>query len=183
MTCITLANYGVNFFFPTFLTQVRGLGAAAASSITSVFFIANIFGTLVGGIVAVALGRRKPILIVAGFGLLIGYLCLFTLTAVPMLIAAMSFAGFMSLMNPAAQSASLEVPAMTTAKAAGANSMMYGFGSILTLILSPVLGGLSGAIGLTGAMVAFVISLVVIAIIASFFFKDRGPKTKDADAK
>jgi MFS family permease len=178
MTGVTLANYGVNFFYPTFLSQIRGLSATAASSVTSVFFLANTIGTLVGGVVAVALGRRKPIIMIAGIGLLVGYLSLFSLTSVPMLVVAMGFTGFMSLMNPAAQSAALEVPDMTPAKAAGANSMMYGFGSILTLFMSSILGGLSGAIGLTGAMVTFTVTLIAIAIIAALFFKDRGPKAK-----
>ncbi|MDR0472266.1 MAG: MFS transporter [Treponema sp.] len=178
ITCTTLASNGTNFFYPTFLSQVRGLSPAVAGSITSVRFLGNTIGSLVGGAVAIALGRRKPIIMTAAFGLLIGYLSLFNLTYIPVLIAAMFFAGFMNLMTPAVQSAALEVPNMTPAMAAGGNSMMYGFGSLLALFISPILGGLSASIGLTGAMSAYVLTIIVIAAIASFFFIDRGPKVK-----
>jgi cyanate permease len=178
MTGGALANNGVNFFYPAFLNQVRGLGAAAAGSVTSLSFIAGALGSLVGGIAASTLGKRKPIIVFTTIGRLVSLAGLFVFTSVPLLTACMALSGFMGLSQPAASSATTEVPGMTPVMAAGAYSMCYGLGSLLTLFISPILGGLQGVMGLTGAMVLFCFATRGVAFMSSLLIKDNGPKAK-----
>lgn len=179
MTTFTVMQFGINFYYPTFLAEIRGFGTAAASSVTSIQFIAGAIGSFVGGIVAVALGKRKPILIPACIATLATLVGLFIFNNVALLITMMfAFGLIFNLRNPAAQTASTEVKGMNAAMASGANSMMFGFGSLLTIFISPVLGALQKTIGLTGAMLVFCMGLAIIGIVPTFFMKETGPKAE-----
>jgi cyanate permease len=179
VTCGTFVTYSIGFYYPTFLSQVRGFNAATASSITSVTFIAGAIGSLMGGIVTTAVGRRKP-LIVGGIAITLATVIgLFTLTQTAVLILIMACNGcFRSLSAPVASTASTEVDNMSPAMAAGANSMLFGFGSLLTFFISPLIGALQNIIGLSNALLFLCCGLIAAGLIVSFWIRETGPKAK-----
>lgn len=168
----------LNYFFPTFLQEVRGLEAAASGTITGIRALASLIGSLIGGTVAVALGRRKPLALAATAGIVGSFILLFSVESVPALTAIMFFNGAMNFMNPALQSAAQDIPNMTAASSAAANSMMYGIGTFLGLFLPSILAALQDSMGLTGAMKTCALTVAMISFAASLFMKERGPKAK-----
>lgn len=169
----------LNFFYPTFLQQVRGMDAAASGMVVGVRSLASLIGSLVGGSVAVFLGRRKPLILAGTAGIVITFIMLFSFDNVTVLMAIMFLNGAMNFMNPAVQSACQDVPDMTAASSAAANAMMYGFGTFLGLFIPTILAALQGAMGLSGAMKVCAITVSVISFIAAVFVKERGPKAKN----
>lgn len=179
MTAVTVMNYGINFYYPTYLSTVRGLSAAAAGSVTSVSQIAGAIGSFAGGAAAVALGKRRIIIIPTTIITLLTVLGLISFEQTMLLMIVMFIYGFTnSFRTPAAQSASTEVEGMTPAMASGANFMLYGFGSFMTMVISPVLGMLEQTMGLSMAMLLFCGGLALIGLIASFTIPETGPKAK-----
>lgn len=168
----------LNYFFPMFLQEVRGLDAAASGSITGIRSLASLIGSLIGGTVAVALGRRKPLVVVATAGIVGSFIMLFSVESIPVLTAIMFFNGAMNFMNPALQSAAQDIPNMTAASSAAANSMMYGIGTFLGLFIPSILAALQNSMGLTGAMKTCALTVAIISFLASLFMKERGPKAK-----
>lgn len=178
-TMTMLSLYAIIYYFPTYLSTVVGLSQAAASSVTSVMFIAGIVGTLGGGVLATAIGKRKIILVIGNFASAIAGIALFLVDQVPLLITVMAiFAISRNIRAAAMQSASLEVEGMTPAMGAGASSMLFGFGSFVTLILSPLMTALINAFGFTSAMMILSGGIMFIGGFVSLFMKDSGPKAK-----
>jgi predicted MFS family arabinose efflux permease len=178
-TLATLAYYTVSFYYPAFLSTVVGLSEVAASSTTSVLFVAGATGTFLGGVITTALGKRKLIIVLSNILTAIASIGLFLLKEVSLLIVAMaSFGIVFAIKNTAMQAASTEVEGMTPAMGAGANSMLYGFGSLMTMFLSPVIGAFVALFGFSIAMVVLCVGLSIISIIISVLMKDSGPKAK-----
>ena len=178
-TCKTVVRYGINFYYPAFLSTVKGLSDMAASSITGVSLLSGAIGTAVGGTAAVALGRRRPIIIASNLVTLISVIGLMVFNDTAILIAMMFLFGFShSFASPALQTSSTEVEGMTPAMASGANFMLFGFGSVLTMIIAPLLGVLENTVGLTMALLLFAGTFAVIAVISGFTVHETGPKAK-----
>ena len=178
MIFYVLGTSCLNFFFPSFLQNVRGLEAGASGTVTGVRSLASLIGSLVGGSVAIALGRRKPIVNIATLGILVSFLLLFNVKGVVPLTVVMFANGVMNFMNPAIQTAAQEVPGTTPESASAANAMLYGIGTFLGLFLPTILGTLEKSVGLSSAMSITCVGVALISWIASFFMVDRGPKAK-----
>lgn len=175
MTALTILNYGVSFYYPTFLSAEKGISDAAASSITSVQVVAGMIGTFLGGAAAMALKKRKSIIIPSCLLTIGAVILMLVFNSVPVLIVMMFAYGFVKNFNgPAVSTSSTEVKGMNPVMASGANFMLYGFGSFLTMIIAPLLGSMAETIGLTMAMIVFCGACAVIAAIASFVITETG---------
>jgi MFS family permease len=178
-TLTALASHVIGYYYPTFLRTIIGLSDVAASSVTSVLFAAGTIGTFLSGIFTTALGKRKLPIVLSTALTTISFVGLFLLKEVSLLIVAMVFYGIVNgLKNTAVQAASTEVEGMTPAMGAGANSMLYGFGSFMTLFLSPIIGMFVDLFGFSVAMIVLCAGLAFISFIVSAFIKDSGPKVK-----
>ena len=176
MTETTVMYYGITFYYPVFLSEVRGMTASQASSITSVVQIACAAGNLAGGATTIAVGKRKALILPTTALSLITLAGLFAGSNALLLVVMMFLFGFCySFKGPAAQTSATEVEGMTPAMASGANFMLYGFGSVASIVISPVLSGLSNMMGLEKAMPVFCIGLTLISIGAAFTLPETGP--------
>jgi sugar phosphate permease len=74
MTAMTFALGGMAFWFPTYLSRVRGLGLQEANTIFGgITVLAGLIGTFLGGYLGDRLARRTPkaYLLVSGVGMLL----------------------------------------------------------------------------------------------------------------
>ena len=174
----TMAVTGMNTYLPQFLENVRGYTDVAASALTGVITAVGVAGTLSGGVVTTALGRRKPF--IAPFVLataIFGALGLGART--PWLITSMLI--LYSLANnfrtTAYQTMATEFDGTTPALAAAASAMYNGLGFIGTLALPALFSLGEGLMGDVGSMLIFM-PLFAIAAVISCFLPETGPKKK-----
>lgn len=183
-TMLTLAYMTISFYYPNFLIQQNGFSQQAASSITSVLFGAALAGSMIGGSLCTALGKRKILMIASCIGCTVTLFVLFTVKSVPVLIATMVVYGICTAMKtPVALTAATEVKGMTPAMSGGINGMLFGFGSLFTIVLPSVLNALYGAVGMSMGMIIFCSGVSVVGLIFALLMVDRGPKAKAAAEK
>lgn len=84
---IFIPSICLSSFLPTALSEVRGIDAAAAGSVSSVIMFGNLFGGFLGPVIAAKVGKMKPVLIgfavISAAGTAFGWLAP---TGIPMIL-------------------------------------------------------------------------------------------------
>lgn len=162
-------------YMPTYLIG-RGIAEGTAYAASSMFSIVGMVGSVVGGILATKVWRRKLVMTVAMVGFM---LCGLGLTFLPGMIAVvLSVAlGFFfnvqvtSQSNLIIESAMAKNPMMIS----GAFAMANGTGMLMTLIVSPAFTAITAAVGMDMAYRVF-FAVCILGLLAVMSAKESGRK-------
>ena len=173
-----LATLGANMitnYYPSYLQIVRGIDAGTASRWSGYVPLAGIVGTLAGGAISTAIGRRRPVFIpgavMTGVSM---FFCLVAKVPAAVIVSVILF-GFASRYKiPAMTTATTEMKDSIPAMAAGAYALMYGVGSVIGAAAPKVLSGATIVFGMETAMLIFA-GITMGSVIFAFFVKETGP--------
>ena len=167
-------------FLPTFLGTV-GIPAGTITTAVSLFSIAGMIGSLIGGILVAQVPMRKPILLVAAVVYLICGVLTTTITSPVPITLLIILLGFFYNVPVTASSMLLIEYAMgkNPMMISGGVAMMSGVGMLLTIAVSPLFTSFAGGMGMGGAFRVFYIALVI-SVIAAFLAKETGRKQAQA---
>ena len=162
-------------YLPSFLETVRGYDADTASLYAGLVATVGIGGTVVGGAVSSALGRRRPVFILGGAGAAVSLALLLVAEATPLLLLGIAVFGFMYRYKlPALQTAMTELPGVTPAIAAGGYGLMFGIGYVLGIFTPRVMSAVTQAFGMEAAMLLFA-GLMAVSALISCGIRETGP--------
>lgn len=162
-------------YLPSFLETVRGYDADTASLYAGLVATVGIGGTVVGGAVSSALGRRRPVFILGAAGAAVSLALLLVAEATPLLLLGIAVFGFMYRYKlPALQTAMTELPGVTPAIAAGGYGLMFGIGYVLGIFTPRVMSAVTQAFGMEAAMLLFA-GLMAVSALISCGIRETGP--------
>ena len=162
-------------YLPSFLETVRGYDADTASLYAGLVATVGIGGTVVGGAVSSALGRRRPAFILGAAGAAVSLALLLVAEATPLLLLGIAVFGFMYRYKlPALQTAMTELPGVTPAIAAGGYGLMFGIGYVLGIFTPRVMSAVTQAFGMEAAMLLFA-GLMAVSALISCGIRETGP--------
>ena len=162
-------------YLPSFLETVRGYDADTASLYAGLVATVGIGGTVVGGAVSSALGRRRPVFILGAAGAAVSLALLLVAEATPLLLLGIAVFGFMYRYKlPALQTAMTELPGVTPAIAAGGYGLMFGIGYVLGIFTPRVMSAVTHAFGMEAAMLLFA-GLMAVSALISCGIRETGP--------
>ena len=162
-------------YLPSFLETVRGYDADTASLYAGLVVTVGIGGTVVGGAVSSALGRRRPVFILGAAGAAVSLALLLVAEATPLLLLGIAVFGFMYRYKlPALQTAMTELPGVTPAIAAGGYGLMFGIGYVLGIFTPRVMSAVTQAFGMEAAMLLFA-GLMAVSALISCGIRETGP--------
>ena len=162
-------------YLPSFLETVRGYDADTASLYAGLVATVGIGGTVVGGAVSSALGRRRPVFILGAAGAAVSLALLLVAEATPLLLFGIAVFGFMYRYKlPALQTAMTELPGVTPAIAAGGYGLMFGIGYVLGIFTPRVMSAVTQAFGMEAAMLLFA-GLMAVSALISCGIRETGP--------
>ena len=162
-------------YLPSFLETVRGYDADTASLYAGLVATVGIGGTVVGGAVSSALGRRRPVFILGAAGAAVSLALLLVAEATPLLLLGIAVFGFMYRYKlPALQTAMTELPGVTPAIAAGGYGLMFGIGYVLGIFTPRVMSVVTQAFGMEAAMLLFA-GLMAVSALISCGIRETGP--------
>ena len=163
-------------YLPSFLETVRGYDADTASLYAGLVATVGIGGTVVGGAVSSALGRRRPVFILGAAGAAGSLALLLVAKATPLLLLGTAVFGFMYRYKlPALQTAMTELPGVTPAIAAGGYGLMFGIGYVLGIFTPRVMSAVTQAFGMEAAMLLFA-GLMAVSAVISCGIRETGPR-------
>lgn len=163
-------------YLPSFLETVRGYDADTASLYAGLVATVGIGGTVVGGAVSSALGRRRPVFILGAAGAAVSLALLLVAEATPLLLLGIAVFGFMYRYKlPALQTAMTELPGVTPAIAAGGYGLMFGIGYVLGIFTPRVMSAVTQAFGMEAAMLLFA-GLMAVSAVISCGIRETGPR-------
>lgn len=163
-------------YLPSFLETVRGYDADTASLYAGLVATVGIGGTVVGGAVSSALGRRRPVFILGAAGAAGSLALLLVAKATPLLLLGIAVFGFMYRYKlPALQTAMTELPGVTPAIAAGGYGLMFGIGYVLGIFTPRVMSAVTQAFGMEAAMLLFA-GLMAVSAVISCGIRETGPR-------
>ena len=163
-------------YLPSFLETVRGYDADTASLYAGLVATVGIGGTVVGGAVSSALGRRRPVFILGAAGAAVSLALLLVAEATPLLLLGIAVFGFMYRYKlPALQTAMTELPGVTPAIAAGGYGLMFGIGYVLGIFTPRVMSVVTQAFGMEAAMLLFA-GLMAVSAVISCGIRETGPR-------
>ena len=163
-------------YLPSFLETVRGYDADTASLYAGLVATVGIGGTVVGGAVSSALGRRRPVFILGAAGAAVSLALLLVAEATPLLLLGIAVFGFMYRYKlPALQTAMTELPGVTPAIAAGGYGLMFGIGYVLGIFTPRVMSVVTQAFGMDAAMLLFA-GLMAVSAVISCGIRETGPR-------
>lgn len=162
-------------YLPSFLETVRGYDADTASLYAGLVATVGIGGTVAGGAVSSALGKRKPVFLL-GAAASAGSLALLLVakTTLPLLIGIVAFGFMYRYKLPALQTAMTELPGVTPAIAAGGYGLMFGIGYVLGIFTPRVMSAVTQAFGMEAAMLLFA-GLMAVSALISCGIRETGP--------
>ena len=162
-------------YLPSFLETVRGYDTDTASLYAGLVATVGIGGTVVGGAVSSALGRRRPVFILGAAGAAVSLALLLVAEATPLLLLGIAVFGFMYRYKlPALQTAMTELPGVTPAIAAGGYGLMFGIGYVLGIFTPRVMSAVTQAFGMEAAMLLFA-GLMAVSALISCGIRETGP--------
>ena len=162
-------------YLPSFLETVRGYDADTASLYAGLVATVGIGGTVVGGAVSSALGRRRPVFILGAAGAAVSLALVLGGQATPLLLFGNAVFGFMYRYKlPALQTAMTELPGVTPAIAAGGYGLMFGIGYVLGIFTPRVMSAVTQAFGMEAAMLLFA-GLMAVSALISCGIRETGP--------
>ena len=169
ITSPTMIGLLAPYFFP-----LPALIFLLLSSILS--FALPVGGTVAGGAVSSALGRRRPVFILGAAGAAGSLALLLVAKATPLLLLGIAVFGFMYRYKlPALQTAMTELPGVTPAIAAGGYGLMFGIGYVLGIFTPRVMSAVTQAFGMEAAMLLFA-GLMAVSAVISCGIRETGPR-------
>ncbi len=171
-------------WLPSYYNEVFGMPLAKASSITSIFTLTGTIACIVGGILPVKVGRRKPFLIIPGLfmGLLALSCILFNNESVIYLSVAL-FGIFNNIQSPSIFTIPMELPNMTPRTGAVVLAFCLGvgnFGGFLGPLIVGYLADLTGSY-LPGFFICFAMSLSL--LVGGILLPETGPMARNIVVK
>lgn len=180
LCCATysVANIGITTYLPQFLQSVRSMSDAAASSVVGVASAIGVAATFVGGVVATALGRRKPIVlpcIAAGAAVMTITLTSTSVWTITICYTVFTILG--SFRSPATGTIATELKNSSPALASSTSAMSYGMGYIGSFLASPLLAFSTSLFGEERSMLIF-IPLLASSFVFAALMPETGPKRR-----
>ncbi len=179
-TCI---NTAILTYMTVYFTKEAGLALAVATLVGSVFSLAQIAGSLAGGVLTAVTGRRKPIMIIATivYGIsIILFVLAGTNVAVIFIAAALAGAAGFSRMPALSMYLIEETETYDPTLVGPASSMLNGIPMIANLIASVVIGTMfMGPLGYGKSII--ILGVILLAtLIPLFIMNEVGPHSKRA---
>lgn len=174
--CLSTA---IGSWLPTYYHEVFGMPLATASSITAILTVTGAIACLVGGILSMRLGLRKPFLLIPG--LLMGLAALgcfmFNNTAI-ILVSVALFGIFSSLQTASIFTIPMELPGVTPSTGAIVLALALGVGNIGSFIGPLIVGYLADLSGsyMPGLLICCALSLSL--FVGGVFLPETGPKAR-----
>ncbi len=169
-------------WLPTFFSEAKGMSEQEAGFVTGLLPFVGILGTVLGGVLAAWVGRRRPFLIVTGGAMLASGLGGF-LVGPPLLylvVAAMGFVGWLYLVS--AFTLPMELPGMTPQRLGVMMATSLGIGNLANFASPLMVGALTDATGsyIPGFTVLSVMALSI--SVAGYLLPETGPKARAVSA-
>lgn len=172
----TLCTNVITNYLPSYLQVVRNCEAEQAASWSGIISLAGIIGTMIGGFLSTATGRRRPVVISGTVLSLLSMAGLIIFKQPLAIVTCIALFGFAARYRiPATTSVSAEIKKNDPSFSAAAYALMYGVGSVIGIAAPPILSVTTKMFGMQQAMLYFTGCLAV-ASFFSFFVKETGPK-------
>lgn len=169
----------IGFWLPTYYNQVFHIPLQRASSLTAIFTVTGMVASVLGGLIPMRLGRRKPFLIIPG--ILMGPLALAALmfnNYAAIFISVALFGIFSALQSASILTIPMELPGMTPRTGAMALSLSFGVGNIGGFIGPLMVGYLTDLTGsyLPGFIICAALSATL--LVSGLLLPETGPKAR-----
>lgn len=169
----------ISSWLPAYYNEVFGMPLSQAGSITGLFPLFGILGCMLGGILPVRTGLRKPFLIIPG--ILLGFAALGTFLVNNLSIIYISIALFgicELIFMPVIFTMCMELPGTTPRVAALTIAAMLAIGNVLGFTGPLIVGFLADITGsfLPGLVVCSILSWSL--LIGGLFLPETGPRAK-----
>jgi len=170
-------------WLPTFFSEVKGMSEEQAGFVTGLLPFIGILGTILGGVLAARIGKRRPFLIVAGVVMMASGLGSF-LVGPPLLylvVAAMGFVSWLYLVS--AFTLPMELPGMTPQGLGVVMATSLSVGNLANFASPLMVGALTDATGsyIPGFTVLSVMALSI--SVAGYLLPETGPKARAVAAQ
>ncbi len=167
----------IGSWLPSYYNQVFGMPLQRASSIMSVITFGGTTACLAGGLLAVRIGRRKPLLILSGVFMGLSALCAVLINNPAAILVSVAFFGvFGNLHNPSLFTIPMELPKTPIRSGVVIFSVMQCGGNLGNFI-GPLLVGY--LVDVTGSYLPGFISSIVLSfslLVAGLLLPETGPK-------
>ena len=166
-------------WLPSYYNEVFEMPLAKASSITSIFTLTGTAACILGGILPMRVGRRKPFLIIPG--MFMGLMALSCITFNNELVIYLSvalFGIFNNIQSPSIFTIPMELPNMTPRTGAVVLAFCLGvgnFGGFMGPLIVGYLADLTGSY-LPGFFICFAMSLTL--LVGGILLPETGPKAR-----
>jgi cyanate permease len=178
--CLSTA---LSYWLPTYYHQVFGMPLGTASSILAILTVTGAIAALIGGILPMRLGLRKPFLLIPG--LLMGPIALgaFMFNNLAIILASVALSGIIGTLQMASIfTIPMELPGVTPRMGAIILALTLGAGNIGSFMGPLIIGYLAD---LTGSyVIGFIIcsALSLSLFISGLLLPETGPRARKATA-
>lgn len=169
----------LNTWLPTYYYEVFKMSLAEASSVSAIFKATGIPAVILGGILPVRLGRRKPLIVISGLMVGVMGLATFIINNPIIIFPALAIYGFFGVLYmPVIYTIPMEMPGMTpeTGSLVLALALAAGnFGGFMGPILVGYVADFTGSY-LAGFLVCCALSLSL--LVGGLLLPETGPKAR-----
>ncbi|MFH1640257.1 MAG: MFS transporter [Chloroflexota bacterium] len=166
-------------WLPTYYYEVFNMPLAKASAVSAIFRATGIPGNILGGILAMRLGRRKPIIIVSGLMVGVMGLATFIINSPPVIFTALAIYGFFGVFYmPSIHTIPMEMPGMTPETGSLVLALALSIGNLGGFMGPIIVGYVADFTGsyLAGFLVCCVLSLSL--LVGGLLLPETGPKAR-----
>ncbi len=171
-------------WLPSYYNEVFKIPLAKASSITSIFTVTGTIACIIGGILPMHVGRRKPFLIIPGIFMgLIALSCITFNNDAVIYTSIALFGIFNNIQSPTIFTIPMELPNMTPRTGAVVLAFTLGVGSFGGFLGPLIVGYLADITGsyIPGFIICSVMSLSL--LLGGLLLPETGPKARKKEIK
>lgn len=166
-------------YLPSYLSQSYGLPIARASSVTGIFSLAGILGSMAAGLIYPTVRSKKMLLLVPIIVALVVSLGIPVLLPGILLYSCIFLFGFSHMSWSTVSSTLLmDLEGVTPGILSGLMAIMLGLGTFFTVFAPFLFDKLIGIVGMQKTMLLFA-SVLVVSLISMLLYKASRPSDKD----
>ncbi|MBM4433260.1 MAG: MFS transporter, partial [Chloroflexi bacterium] len=167
-------------WLPTYYHQVFGMSLASASSVAAILTLVGIPACIVGGIVPMRLGLRKPLVVVSGLMVgLAGLGCFMVNNPVVVSVALAVYGIFGVIYTPSVFTIPMELPDMTPQTGSLVLALALAAGNLGSFMGPLIVGYLADLTGsyLPGFLICCLLSLSL--LVGGLLLPETGPRARE----